>query len=475
MSRFETPSDELLTGLIDGRLSDEERAEIEGRLTADPALAAELSTLQMIRRAAAALPQPPSIPDLSDKVLRVAASRAAQSGGAEWIDRSLAATQPVTASGRGSENAEGRRKTSMPRTASSLAALAALAAGLLLMLSAFRELRQQPADGVPPAAERTLAASDRPDQDPARLDAAPDITPSAPEEAIAAAGPSLSPQGPRDGAVEPASDPSLIPQPQGAVEAERPAVESIASSEPIAPASLPELAPPDSGGPQDSAVAESMASVDAAGDDPEEQLRAAMGVAAGFLLIIDVSLDAADPSNADAVLAALLRRYDIAYGSQIDADPTVIRSLEQSRLVETLADDTRLQPGQDRVDLFFVKARASRLDAALLEMMADTQNFRQFAMDLAMDPPALELFNQLRGVQEAELRDDQAPTVSVASPLNRTGGGEAWYGRRRQNPMSPEDRRNARSLAGMSLVGDAGNPVSYALLVVRRGGEQTNP
>ena len=202
-----------------------------------------------------------------------------------------------------------------------------------------------------------------------------------------------------------------------------------------------------------------------------EAAAASMGVAEGFLLIIDVSLDASDPEAADASLAELLHRYDIAYGSEVEVGEQVVQSLEKSRLVNQSLDDRRLQDSQGRVDLIFVKARANRLDSAMIEMMGDTESFPEFAMDFAMDPPALELFDQLRGVQEAELRDDRAATVSIASPLHPSGGITGWAANQRRSSMPLAARQNSRAFAGTLVAGDVGNPVSYALLVVRHGAD----
>ncbi len=146
------------------------------------------------------------------------------------------------------------------------------------------------------------------------------------------------------------------------------------------------------------------------------------------------------------ILEDILVRHDIASGREINVDEEVIQGLEKSRLVESIASEERRSVPTESTSFVFVKARATRLDAAIMEVMRDVEAFPQFSFDLAMDAPSMELFEDLRHVQEVELSRVKQPTAreaSIASVLTHDRLRGRFARSNRSQYMSAENRRSA--------------------------------
>jgi hypothetical protein len=185
----------------------------------------------------------------------------------------------------------------------------------------------------------------------------------------------------------------------------------------------------------------------------------------GFLTILD--LTASSTIDSAEALREILARHDIASGEEIDVSTGVVKSLEDSRLIESETSERRRDDNVVSTSFVFVKARAERLDAAVIDIIRDVEAFPEVSFDLAMDAPTRGLSRELQNVQEAKLGATQQTEVasSVASPLRAAAGSSFIGSARRQKVMSEAARTNSMSMRGMT--GDAANPVSYMLFVLR--------
>ncbi|MDZ4851635.1 MAG: hypothetical protein SGI77_20290 [Pirellulaceae bacterium] len=204
-----------------------------------------------------------------------------------------------------------------------------------------------------------------------------------------------------------------------------------------------------------------------------------------FLLVIDVSLTK-DVPDLD-VFRRVLDQYDIAWSSELEINDATQVKLTDSRMIAEAgksglipdfvepkkAADASNSDGANPgvVSLVFVKARAKRLDAALLELMQRTGDFPDFSFDLAFDPPTHALMDELKFIQEAKLPTSSkadSSNVSSAYRLSKpfSGKASAAYfaaGARRSPAMDLETRRRGRP----PLSTEDMNPVSYGLFIVR--------
>lgn len=424
--------DELLTGLVDNQLTANERAEVQRRLDDDPGLRRRYRELVRLRQLVAQLPDVPVRVDFAAVAIAARSSQVSPARSSRWRRVAYAA--------------------------------ASLAAGLLIMVSWNWQRQSDPTNNVAsggsqdPAANLSELASANASATPS---ATTSVTP-APSTPLPA----------EDGLTERELAASETPDslsPEDAAPSTRPSLENAVAASSLAGAVALPASESDRNDaakalmPETRATINDLASVDASGsnDIRADDLEAlGLGIAEGVLLVVDIKAAEASVAGVEPtdLLLDLLGRYDIAAGNQIDAGQPVVDALRQSRIIAAANEDLGQQPSS--FDLVFVKGRATRLDAAILDLMGDTQHYSEFGLDIAVDPPALELFSQLRGVREVA---DNSPAVSVASPLRYSG---QWQAVRRARPMDRQQREQAASL-GM-VGGGLGNPVSYALFIVRQ-------
>ncbi len=200
-----------------------------------------------------------------------------------------------------------------------------------------------------------------------------------------------------------------------------------------------------------------------------------------FLMVVDVQLPAGI-NDLDA-LRGILDRHDIAWASELDIDESTQSTLAKSRMIAEAGkrgiipdyfasdrDQTKSKEKNDKADnaevvsLVFVKARGTRLDAALVEVMRQTDEFPVFSFDLAFDPPTHALMSELRFIQEASLSGDNLPAQeNVSNIIQRSRSSHFVAGPRRTAAMELDTRRRGR----LPLDAETMNPVSYALFIVR--------
>jgi hypothetical protein len=198
-----------------------------------------------------------------------------------------------------------------------------------------------------------------------------------------------------------------------------------------------------------------------------------------FLMVVDVQL----PEGVTDLetLRAVLDRHDIAWANELNIDDSVQSTLAKSRMIDDagkrglipdyVESDRERTKSKEKaengevVSLVFVKARGSRLDAALIEVMQQTDEFPVFSFDLAFDPPTQALMNELRFIQEASLPvpNNQRVRENVSNVIQRSGGARFAAGPRRTAAMELGARRQGRP----PMDAETMNPISYALFIVR--------
>jgi hypothetical protein len=186
----------------------------------------------------------------------------------------------------------------------------------------------------------------------------------------------------------------------------------------------------------------------------------------GIVMVVDVSVG--KDVDFTTTFNQLLGSYDIAMAEDLSIGPSVVQTLEKARLLQgTLAEQRRQTPG-DSTSLFFVKARAVRIDAMIEAMIGDIETFPEISLDALIDSPEIPLLGELRSVQEAELSPAERQRVAsgVASPLRSAQVGQVFAGAARRQPAMPLEARR-RNTGNAMIMGDAGNPVSYVLFVIR--------
>lgn len=431
MSRSSVEIEELLTGLIDGQLSEAERLEIDDRLGKDQQLQATFKALKRNRDLVTAVPKSQS-PRFSSKIVALAKERALESSAPvpTWLQgpqvrRSAAYSQPWW------------KKHSV-----SLAIAAAitfvLASGMALSL-----LRQS-------LRQSEIATNVSQETQPEK---ASEVSQPTEVVAPALAGNDNATKAP----VESVPTPIVPEQPVTPVES------SIASNESVK-TPIPETQEPSTPNvaPADPAVENALANVTPNTDDPGADF--ALG---DLFMVVDVTastqIDTMERFN------VLLGRYDIAMAEDMNVDQPVVNTLEKARLLQGQSALNTQQTLKSSTSLLFVKARAVRIDAMVEEMIADVEGFPEISLSVLMDTPELPLLGELKSVQEAELSRSQKQSVasSVASPLRSRGGSRSFVSAQRQQPAMPlEERRSSKGRSGI-LMGDASNPVTYVLFVVR--------
>ncbi len=432
MSRFPVEIDELLTGLIDGQLSTEERSLIESKLEGDAELRSQLQELKRIRDGLESIPNIKS-PDFSKSIVALAKERAAdQRLKIDWIEKATLSTRP--------------RKSMWERYGHVLTTAAILSFVLVGGAIYYRSLINQPSSmqqivaHVPQAEPSVKPNLDR--------------EPAVPENRVdSSAANSIADNAAPSRTIEQNDAPNT----NSSVELDE--VPDLNSTQ---GAMLADATKQD--GLLEMAVENSLANLSNA-----KEIEAALdGAFEGFLVIVDVTVSKEVDSM--EVLRDLMLRHDIAFGEDLNVNQKIVSSLEKSRLLDDVVSEQRKQQKVDNTAFVFVKGRAVRIDAAIEEIIRDVEAFPEFSFDIAVDAPGMELFDELRGVQEAELSpaESQQAFASIASPLRRNAENSKFFSTTRRQPSMPiEARIGPQGTISQGLTGESANPVSYVLFVVR--------
>jgi len=384
---------ELLNGLLDGVLTDDEQRRVDLAMREDPSLEDKLNELSAMR---SSLLRGRSVgrlgPDFAGGVIAAARQRASQMGSdaPEWIaDRT----------GRDSNERQVREKPS-PSDATVLLrraeavdefpyvkrawsvwlpvlSLAAAASTLLFLASngwmtprttepLVRDFR--PASELESgltasneAAMKLLQADETATQP--RLPEAPEPESAQAENLIAsdadAAGTNPAGTNSAEAEVDPASAPSMEPERS-----------QLASNDAITKPPSSVAMPP--------AIAELLSSRGV--EDPV------------FTLVADITIDPVAEQN--EALPALLDKYEILYADDLNLNESQLETLLASQMVGPLSKSR--QEGDDQgVSVLFLRARATRIDAFLTAIESQYRDFPGYRLELAFDPSVLQLTGQL--------------------------------------------------------------------------------
>ncbi len=477
MSWTDDEIDELLVRYLDQELSSDEVKQFEDVLAAQPIVQGKLTAWKDLRQGLLEIRKQAGTgrelgPTFADRVVRAAGHRVEASGDphlAPWIARTSAI--PTVEAARRLQNRDSdahqpaSRNSRRSRTWLFGMAATGIAASLLAIVL------WSPSKPI----ANTLLSENEPTEaalsPPIRANQEPQVTRS---NSVVFDGPLPDRVAIKDAFVDPST---TIVDPQ------RPNVETLASKE-----------GKNNNGPMSTS---SKLSNDARGftvgpslEPTAEQLKMLEGMLTNpngiFLFVVDVSLPS-DVTDLDT-LRQILDRHDIAWSSQLDIDEAMQTNLAKSRMIAEagkgglIADfkqpnvtSKELENGLSKngeVSLIFVKARGTRLDAALIEVMQRVDEFPNFSFDLAFDPPTQTLMNELRFIQEASLpTTNRLDSQSFSSLIRRTGKGAEVSslnhfaaGPRRSKAMSIETRRQGK----MPLDSETLNPIAYALFIVRQ-------
>ena len=172
-------------------------------------------------------------------------------------------------------------------------------------------------------------------------------------------------------------------------------------------------------------------------------------------LIFDVSIDPIAVEN--RTLEQILEKYNIVFTDDLVINDEQLKNLEDSKTIGIDANS------EEKMGVMFLRSTARQLDSALEEIMNQFENFPDFALDYTTDKSAGMLVKQLSSIKVAEGTDGFAKRLSLeAAPGNRSPFAVST---RRSQPMTIANRKKMKS--GMVLGIDKGNDISNVLLILR--------
>jgi len=385
---------ELLNGLLDGVLTDEEQRTLELAMKSDPTLEAKLSELQAMRRS---LLRGRSVgrlgSDFSKQVVSAARKRAESMGdqAPEWV---LPATRPTadrsprpsvspresriertldTEKGAGSATIS----TSVSRRAwrvwiPMLAAATAASMAIYFAGPFFSQPSVQPLVGSP-VPNQTSKQVDDPlgietdEQEANRM--AVDLLAN---DTRARVGP----------------DPEVMPGNDSKAEMESSVNTKIAESK------AAELA----GGSSDNIVSNEI--MREKSSDPVQEVLNASGVTNPvYTLVVDIAVDPiAEESGA---LRTLMEDHEIVYADDLNMNVDQLDSLVASQMIGKMSGIDRGKRSDD-VQVIFVRAKAKRIDSFIMEIAGQYKDFPKFRMDMSFDPSVTKLMDQLSTISNEE-------------------------------------------------------------------------
>lgn len=415
--------DDLLNGMLDGVLEDDEQRRLNAALANDPSLQARLDEMEALRRS---LLRGRSVgrlgPDFAKGIIAAARERAdSMDRPPEWIKPSAGgreashdgsrpirvapsrerpmrkepvALRPLMPSAVGEAN-DAREVFTQRAWRVWLPGLVTVSAACvgLLILSTF-----WPSDGPQDIAQRGGVPTVPADDTPSVTDALPRIVANpTPETSVRTDGVLSEPVVPSTGSIA-AADASPEKEPNTAAVAMDPSVETVPASDPKMPAAeAARIA--DASAPKQDVVAATPGEVLL--DEIRNSLsKQGLGDKPVFAVIVDVA------ASADAIesqlVEGLLEKYEVAYSKNDDMvlDRDQLEVMTSKNLVGSVAMRDRDAPLDENVSVFFLRASNVTLDSLLDEIMVSTGDFPSFKMDLSMDPSVVGLVKQLDGVVE---------------------------------------------------------------------------
>lgn len=448
---------ELLNGLLDGVLTDDEQRALELAMKSDPSLDAKLSELQAMRRSLLRGRNVGRLgPDFSKKVV-FAARKRAESMGDQAPGWMLPETRPTADRGPirsvspresrieqtlGSEEGSGTKpmSTSVSRRAwrvwiPMLAAATAASMAIYFAGPFFSQPTVQPLVGLP-------GPNQSPKQvyDPSGIEADEQEANKIAVDLLA--NETRSPAGP-DRQATPGSD-------------SKGEMESSANSKIVESESM-ELA----GGASNNIVSNEIKGEKTS--NPIQEILNASGVTNPiYTMVLDIAVDSVAEEN--GALRTLMEDHEIVYADDLNMNADQLDSLVASQLIGKMSGIDRGKRSDD-VQLIFVRAKAKRIDSFIMEIAGQYKDFPKFRMDMSFDPSVSQLMKQLGTISSEE---------EGARRLTFRGAGDAGLvsafpvASKKGEPLDVEKRKLLAAQSSKSKKRESSrDEISYLILLVR--------
>ncbi len=415
--------DELLSGMLDGMLSQAELVEIEREMAKNPSLVGRLNEISAIRRSLSSSRSTRSLrADFASSVTLAAKKRAAEMGtdAPVWL--------------------VSIRKTLTPKPANSFplrswiyAGSFALAASLLFVFLSFPKVGRQGMVSIPE--QDQLVANDS--------SAYEDAKELLEEKAV------------KD-LVELVADTNIAPSKTNSGPAELVKPENKEGAVAVNP--LPLNSPSRIDVVQDGVTnpKDSLANTSQEVVKPQtKQKGATKGLQDHLTLVLDVSIDPTAVDN--RTLEQILEKYRIVYADDLVINDTQLKNLEDSKMVGIAANT------QEKMAVMFLRATAKQLDSALVDIINRFEDFPDFALDLTTDRSALMLVTQISSIKVADGYDAFASRLTLANTSGKNSPFAA--SEPRGKPMTAASREKFKG--GMVPAVPGRNDMSNALILLR--------
>ncbi len=197
--------------------------------------------------------------------------------------------------------------------------------------------------------------------------------------------------------------------------------------------------------------------------DMQKQLDAALALSTKNLMFV-VDISESDAASKAELLRHTFERYNIAYELPIEISTKLHSSLEKNRMVGPI------QPvgGElgNEVSLVFVKAAATRLDAALTDLFSRYDDFPEMSYDMVLNPPAPEALDMLKSIgvfKEFDANGKSGEASGLARGLRITD--RSFVAPERRNPVPVDVRKQAAKpmVAAVDM-----DPAAYCLFIIRQ-------
>jgi len=466
--------DELISGYLDGELSQQEKHDLESRLQIDPEAARRLRLLREARKALAES-QAYRLPDnFADRVVALARQEAERLGLADdhpvRLGENPHSNHPSSISLPNSKPSVGLANPASVETGARSRwswAYAAAAAALLVAGTVWWQTQS----GNNTSKQQTLVLQSGDANNPIPLN---------PQEATI---PPVSPaEAPGETQVAQAgTSPKSLPSESQAASVS-PLKNEIASAEMKPNNVQPDLAHVAEN--KSATPASTKPSSDLKGNatpvsDPEmlKQLASAEDgslEAVNLLMVIDIALTKDAWENQS--FSKILSEYDIRYERPLVADSSLNEALEESKLVAKSGTDASpveivANGNVGEVQFVFVQARAARIDNAIKDILERIDEFPNLFFDLSLDTPCQEIVAQLESSIPFESDGEDiygiATTLQNANPLNDDENPNIFTGTKpRGNSVPVANRQTKQKLLPESP--PSMNPVSTVLFVLRK-------
>lgn len=404
---------ELLNGLLDGVLSDEEQRTLDLAMRADPSLETKLAEMQSMRRS---MLRGRSVgrlgPDFAKRVVAAAKNRAEAMGhdAPQWLHPSsrnpsgeAAVVRVNSRQSRLDERSESEGATETGTLSSSLSRrawrvwfpmLAAATAASLVLYFAGPFSPQplvQPLVGEriatqAPTSEEERSGVETEEQDANRM--AVDLLANGARSKESSGNQTTT-----------GTQASMVESSVGIDEADIKPPERKESDHQEKDLRIANAGKMESKGNSDSNVVSNLMAGNKT-SDPVQDILDANGVTNPiYTLVVEVAIDPVAEQNDS--LRALLEEHEIVYADDLNMSQEQLDSLVSSQMIGKMSGIDS-EKRSDDVQVMFVRAKAKRIDSFLMEVAAQYRDFPKFRMDLSFDPAVLQLMKQLNSISSGD-------------------------------------------------------------------------